>query len=141
MTVRNRQKQHGERVVSNPTALTIRNPLDLDDARIASRRLAELRRDAEDTHERLTHEAATAERDYRKAYAEAFLRSEGTAAAREATARGLTADEAYKRDLAAGLVKVQVERLRGLEGERSQLKSIVEWSMRLRIDGREDGQP
>jgi hypothetical protein len=34
-------------------------------------------------------------------------------------------------------VKVCVERLRGLEGERSQLKSLTEWSMRLSIDGRE----
>jgi hypothetical protein len=124
--------------MSNPSALTLKHPLDLDDARTASRRLAELRRDAENQHEKLTKEAAEAERQYRKAYAQAFIQASGTAAQREAEAKSAAADEAYERDLKAGMVKVQVERLRGLEGERSQLKSIVEWSMRLNIDGREN---
>jgi hypothetical protein len=35
------------------------------------------------------------------------------------------------------MVKVQTERLRGLEGERSMLKSLTDWSSRLRIDERE----
>lgn len=121
----------------NPSALTLKHPLDLDDARIASRRLAELRRHAEDEHERMTREAADKERVYRKAFATAFVQAEGTASEREAVARSESADEAYERDLAAGLVKVQVERLRGLEGERAQLRALVEWSMRLGIDGRE----
>jgi hypothetical protein len=124
--------------VSNPQALTLEHPLDMDDARRASRRLAELRREAEDAHERLTQEAAEAEREYRKQYAQEFVAAEGTAAEREAVARARSADKAYERDLAAGMVKVQAERLRGLEGERSMLKSLVEWSARLSIDGRED---
>jgi hypothetical protein len=124
--------------VSNPQALTLEHPLDMDDARRASRRLAELRREAEDAHEQLTKEAAEAEREYRKAFAQAFVQAEGTAAEREAIARAQSADAGYERDLAAGMVKVQAERLRGLEGERSQLKSLTEWSMRLAIDGRED---
>lgn len=115
----------------NPNPLTLENPLDIDDARRASRRLAELRRDAEDTHERLTRDAADAEHTYRKAYAKAFIQAEGTAAEREAIAKAESAGEARARDLAAGLAKVQIERLRGLEGERSQLKSLTEWSMRL----------
>lgn len=123
--------------MSNPSPLTLEHPLDIDDARRASRRLAELRRDAEDAHERLTRDAAEAERVYRKAYARAFIRAEGTAAEREAKAKAEASQEAFERDLAAGLAKVQVERLRGLEGERSQLKSLTEWSMRLHIDGRE----
>lgn len=117
--------------------LTLEHPLDIDDARRASRRLAELRRDAEDAHERMTKDAAEAERNYRKAYSAAFVQATGTAAEREAQAKAASADQAYARDLAAGMVKVQVERLRGLEGERSQLKSLTEWSMRLSIDGRE----
>lgn len=121
----------------NPNPLTLEQPLDIDDARRASRRLAELRRAAEDEHERLTKEAAERERDYRRAYSEAFVQAEGTAAEREAKAKAQSADECYERDLAAGMVKVAVERLRGLEGERSQLKSLTEWSMRLAIDGRE----
>lgn len=123
--------------MTNPAALTMRQPLDLDDARHASRRLAELRREAEDEHERLTKEAAEKERLYRRAYSEAFVQAEGTAGEREAKAKAESADEAYDRDLAAGMVKVQAERLKGLEGERSQLKSLIEWSMRLSIDGRE----
>lgn len=117
-------------------SLTLEQPLDIDDARRASRRLAELRRDAEDTHEKLTKDAAEAERVYRKAYARAFIQATGTAAEREAVAKSESADEAYKRDLAAGMVKVTVERLRGLEGERSQLKSLTEWSMRMNLDER-----
>ncbi len=122
----------------NPSALTLEHPLDIQDARLASRRLAELRRDAEDTHEQMTKEAADKERAYRKSYAVAFVQAEGTAAEREAVARSVSADEAYERDLAAGMVKVGVERLRGLEGERSQLRALMDWSMRLSIDGREN---
>lgn len=122
----------------NPSALTLEQPLEIDDARRASRRLAAMRRDAEDAHERLTKEAAEKERLYRKAYSVAFIQATGTAAEREAKAKAAAADEAYERDLAAGMVKVQVERLRGLEGERSQLKSLTEWSMRLQVDGREN---
>jgi hypothetical protein len=121
----------------NPSALTLEQPLDIDDARRASRRLAELRRAAEEDHERFTREAAEKEREYRKAYSQAFVQATGTAAEREAKAKAGASQEAYERDLAAGMVKVQVERLRGLEGERSQLKSLTEWSMRMRLDGRE----
>lgn len=123
--------------MSNPAALTLEQPLEIDDARRASRRLAGMRRDAEQAHEDYTKAAAEKERLYRKAYAEAFVRAEGTAAEREAKAKADASQEAYERDLAAGMVKVCVERLRGLEGERSQLKSLTEWSMRLSIDGRE----
>lgn len=124
--------------MSNPLALTLEQPLEIDDARRAARRLADVRRAAEDELQRMTEEAAEKERDYRKAFSQAFVNSgEGTAAQREAAARAAVADKAYERDLAAGMVRVQIERLRGLEGERSQLKSLTEWSMRLQIDGRE----
>jgi hypothetical protein len=122
--------------MTNPAALRLEQPLEIDDARRASRRLAELRREAEDSHETMTKEAAEAERVYRKKYAEEFIRATGTAGEREAKAKAESADEAYVRDLKAGMVKVQVERLRGLEGERSQLKSLTEWSMRLNLDER-----
>lgn len=118
--------------MTNPSALTLRNPLDLDDAREAARRLAEIRREAEHFHEQMTEQAAEAERTYRKALARAFAQhaGEGTAAQREATARAAVADEAYERDLKAGMVKVALERLRGLEGERAQLRALMEWSMK-----------
>lgn len=117
--------------MTNPAALTLEHPLDLDDARRAARRLAELRRDAENAHEDSVEKAAQAERDYRKAYSRAFVAAEGTAGEREAKAKADSADEAYVRDLAAGMAKVAQERLRGLEGERSMLKSLLEWSARL----------
>jgi hypothetical protein len=123
--------------VTNPAALTLEQPLEISDARKASRKLADQRRVAELEHERLTRDAAEKERQYRKAYAVAFVQAEGTAAEREAVAKAESADQAYERDLAAGMVKVTVERLRGLEGERSQLKSLVEWSAKLHLDGRE----
>jgi hypothetical protein len=124
--------------VTNPAALTLEDPLEIDDARIASRRLSVQRRAAEEQHEQLTQKAAEEERNYRKAFAKAFIQAEGIDAVSKAKAEAETAEQAYKRDLAAGMVKVTVEQLRGLEGERSQLKSLIEWSMRLQIDGREN---
>jgi hypothetical protein len=82
-------------------------------------------------HETLTVEAAEAERAYRKAYASAWVQADGTAEERKAKAQAACADLSYQRDLKQGMVKVLSERLRGLEGERSMLKSLVEWSSKL----------
>lgn len=112
----------------------VEQPLEIDDARRASRRLAELRREAENQLEKAVTEAAEAERTYRKAKAQAFVTvadHEGTAAAKEAHANAASADQRYKRDLAEGMVKVAVERLRGLEREGASLRSLTEWSMRM----------
>ena len=117
--------------MTNPSRLHLENPLDIDEARRAARRLAEQRRTAEDEHEKAVERAANAERDYRKRLAQAFIQADGaTAAMREADARAKAADEAFERDLSAGMVKVCSERLRGLEGERSMLKSLIDWSSR-----------
>jgi hypothetical protein len=51
-SARNGGRRHGGRGVTNPAALRLEQPLEIDDARRASRRLAELRREAEDSHER-----------------------------------------------------------------------------------------
>ena len=124
--------------MTNPSALTMEHPLDLDDARRAARRLAELRRDAEQHHENAIKEAAQAEADYRRAFARAIVSIEGRSAEeREALAREQTARESYDRDLKLGLAKAAQERLRGLKGKRSMLKSLIEFSARLQIDGRE----
>ena len=118
--------------------LLLEQPLEIDDARRASHALAQQRRAAEADLDRLTREAAEAERVYRKTLSEAFLTVKGdTAAAREAAAKAHAADAGYERDLAAGLVKACHERLRGLEGERSQLKTLSEWSARMLLDGRQ----
>lgn len=123
--------------MTNPTALHLERPLEIDEARLAARRMAEQRREAENALQAQVERAAETERAYRKAFSTAFVHAEGTAAAREAEAKSASADECYARDLAAGMVKVQTERLRGLEGERSMLKSLVDWSSRLRLDERE----
>jgi len=124
--------------MTNPAALNLEEPLEISEAREASRAMARQRRAAEDTLQQMVEHAAEAERVYRKAFSAAFIRAEGTAAAREAKAKADSADECYARDLATGMVRVQMERLRGLEGERSQLKSIVDWSSRLRLDEQEN---
>lgn len=124
--------------MTNPAALTLEEPLALDDARKASRALSRQRREAEDALEKFVEAAADAEFAYRRRLAQEIVRAEGTAAEREAVARSNAAEAARNRDISAGMVKVQTERLRGLEGERSQLRSLMDWSMRLGIDGREN---
>lgn len=115
--------------------LLLENPLEIDDARRASHALAQQRRAAEADLDRLTRDAAEAERVYRKALSEAFLTATGdTAAMREAKAKAMASDAGYDRDLAAGLVKACIERLRGLEGERAQLRQLSDWSMRMSLD-------
>jgi hypothetical protein len=123
--------------MSNPVALHLERPLEIDEARLASRRMSEQRRAAEDTLQSLVVAAADAECAYRKTYAQEFVKAVGIAAEREAVAKAASADAGRARDLSAAMVKVQTERLRGLEGERSQLKSLTEWSSRLRLDERE----
>ena len=114
--------------MSNPSRLHLEDPVEIDDARRAARRMSEVRRAAETDHEQAVERAADAEAAYRKAYAKAFIAAEGTAAEREAKAKAESHAECRERDIAAGLVKVQAERLRGLEGERSLLKSLLDWS-------------
>jgi hypothetical protein len=124
-------------MTANPVALHLERPLEIDEARTAARRMAEQRREAENALQAQVERAAETEREYRKAFSAAFVAAEGTAAAREAEAKAASADECYARDLAAGMVKVATERLRGLEGERSMLKSLTDWSSRLRLDEQE----
>jgi hypothetical protein len=121
-------------MTGNPQALHLERPLEISEARTAARRMAEQRREAENALQAQVERAADTERAYRLAFSRAFVAAEGTAAAREAEAKAASAGECYERDLAAGMVKVQTERLRGLEGERSMLKSLTDWSSRLRLD-------
>ena len=115
--------------------LLLTQPLDLDDAREAARQMSVQRRNTEQMLEEQNKTAADAEHAYRKAFAIAFVHAEGTAAAREAIARAQSADEARERDIEERIWRVLLERLRGLEGERSMLKSLMEWSARLNAMG------
>lgn len=110
--------------------LYLEQPLEIDEARLAARRLADQRRQAEKDIEEQVKLAAEMEREYRKAYAKAFVTAIGTAGEREAIAKRESAPQAYDRDIQAGMVKVLQEKLRGLEGERSMLKTLMEWSMK-----------
>lgn len=109
-------------------AYRLDEPLSMDEARKASRAAAENRRNAETNLEAAIREAADKERTYRRELSIAIVKAEGTAAAREITARSDAADAAYDRDVAAGMVKVAEQRLRGLEGERAMLRQLIEWS-------------
>lgn len=117
-------------MTGNPTPLYMSEPLGMDEARQASRALASQRRGAESNLEAAVEKAAETERDYRLALAKAFAKyaDRGTAAQREAEARADVAEQSYARDLAAGMVKVCQERLRGLEGERAQLRALMDLS-------------
>lgn len=124
----------------SPVPLHLEQPLEIDEARTAARRLAQQRRDAEEELEKQVKKAAEAERSYRKSLALAFVNPDNTgktAAAREAKARDIAGEAGKDRDIQAAMVKVFVERLRGLEGERSMLKSLVEWSMKMTADEHE----
>lgn len=118
--------------MNNPTPLHLAEPLGIDEARQASRTLAGQRRNAEKFFEECIERASETERDYRKARAKEYARiaGEGTAAQREAIVDAATADKRYERDLAAGMQKAAQERLRGLEGERSQLRALMDLSAR-----------
>jgi hypothetical protein len=116
--------------MNNPTPLHLAEPLAIDEARTASRTLASQRRAAEDNLQAAVEHAAVTEAKYRKSYARAIIAAEGPVTIREAVAKSETAAIAYDRDLASGMVRVCQERLRGLEGERSQIRALMDMSAR-----------
>ena len=70
--------------------------------------------------------SAAAERDYRKAKSEAWLRvPDGTAAQKEAWVDAHTADLRYQRDLAAGMEKASHQAIRARLAEMSLLQSVA----------------
>jgi hypothetical protein len=134
--------------MSNPSRITLDDPvflrdaLDVDDARTAARTLAEQRKEARRFLEQRIERAADAKREYRKALAQAFVTADGsTAAQREANAKEVAADMEYQRDLAEGMVKVAHEKLAEIDGERASLHRLLEWSMRVDPNAREDRAP
>jgi hypothetical protein len=104
----------------------------MEDARAAYKVLGEQRKSAREAYERAFDRSADAEREYRKALAQAFVSVEGgTAAEREANARARVSDLSYQRDLSAGLIKVAHERLNEIDAHRQSLNRLCEWSMKL----------
>ena len=106
-------------------------PLDFGQIVERFRNVSIQRRDALRDWERAIHAAAQAEAEYRKAYAIAIVKAEGTAAVREALARAEVVELSAKRDVTRDMKDVCKERVRGLEGERANLNGLADWSKRL----------
>lgn len=111
------------------------DPLDMDDARLASREISRLRRRAEGDYRKAIEERASKEAEYRSALAKAIVRLkvDNASSAAAELARG---DDTVKKALidfrvAEGMVKAQEQRVLGVEGERSMLKSLIDYSARV----------
>lgn len=108
------------------------DPLDMDDARKASRRSSQLRRDAEADLRQAINDRAEKEGRYRKLLAKEIVRKRAEHAATLAVdlAKGEDDVRAAMIDfrIAEGMVDAHKERLKTIEGDRSQLKSLIDWS-------------
>jgi flagellar biosynthesis/type III secretory pathway protein FliH len=125
--------------MSNPALMDLEDPLrmvqplDVDDARRASKLQAELRRQKSAEREKAAGVAARLEGEYRKARAKAYAaaRAAGKGAGEaEVTADGESADARVEWKLQEAVVRGLDEALACLDGERSQLKSLMDWSAR-----------
>ncbi len=118
--------------------MTDLRPLDYSEARRKAHELHKRREAAIQMLEERTATAAEAERDYRKAKAQAFAqaRSEemGVTEA-EVVANGAVADARFKRDLAEGMVRAQREVLEALEADRAMLRHFSSWSQVIHNEG------
>lgn len=111
------------------------DPLDMDDARRASREVARLRRRTEADYRKAIDDRANKEATYRQKLSEAIVRlkTENASTTAAELARG---DSTVKQALveyrvAEGMVKAYELRLTGIEGERSMLKSLIDYSARV----------
>ena len=94
--------------------------------RQAVRDLARQLQAAHDQHAQHVQTNADAERDYRKARSEQWVRADAaTAAAREAQVDGATADLRHKRDIAAGMEKHALELIRSRRQVLSAYQSLL----------------
>lgn len=110
--------------------------LGLDELRRKATAIHRDRLEAVEKLRELMHEAAEAERLYRKTRAIAFTqaRSEGMGVGEsEITADGTAVDARFERDVASGMVAAQREYLALLERDASTLRQVADWSQR--IDG------
>lgn len=124
------------------------DPLMMDDARNAAHVTAQMRRRAEEELERRVQTKATTEAEYREKLAKEIViqkAEHGATAAKELAHQDAEVKKAliaFK--VAEGMVLASKERLEGLEGERSMLKSLIDWSATimnvLRQTGEDDGR-
>lgn len=108
------------------------DPLEQRDARLASRRVSQMRRDAEALLRSAVTTRATNEAAYREALAKAIVRAKvdhGASVARELAHEDAAVKKALREfRIAEGMVDAWKERLKSIEGERSMLKSLIDWS-------------
>lgn len=100
--------------------------LDLESAEKEMRRLSDLIDAGVRVLQTTTEEFATAEHDYRRARATAWLEAEGRSAAeREAIVDGVTAGARRKRDLAEGMRRAAIESIRSRQAQLSAWQSLL----------------
>lgn len=131
--------------MSDPRPLTLTDPLnvqhalDVNDAREAGRNIVRFRNHALSQHHDFVKAAAEKEAAYHETRAKAIveLKAEhgATAAPKLADGDKRVRDALIAWRIASGLVDASKERLRGIEGDRSTLKSIIDWSASLNRQG------
>jgi N12 class adenine-specific DNA methylase len=119
------------------------DPLDMDDARKASRRVSEMRRSAEAELRAAIEDRGQKEGAYRKALAQAIVRMRQEHPATVAVDMAKGEDDVQEAmiafRIAEGMVDAHKERLKTIEGDRSQLKSLIDWSSSIANVLREHG--
>lgn len=129
--------------MSGPLTLTdpvgFKHGLDVDDAREAGRNIVRFRNHFLKEHGDFVEDAADKEAAYHETRAKAILTLKAehgaTVAPKLADGEQDVRDALVAWRIASGLVDASKERLRGIEGDRSTLKSIIDWSAGLNRQG------
>lgn len=127
----------GPLTLSEP--LHIKQPLDVDDAREAGRNIVRFRNHYLREYHQAVENAAEKETAHHKIRAKAIVRMAEahsvTLAPRLADGEEDVTQALVEYRIAAGLVEAAKERLRDIEGDRSTLKSLIDWSASLNRSG------
>lgn len=123
------------------------DPLDADDAREASRMSSRLRRNAEAELRQAVENRGNAEGNYRMLLAKAIVRMRQDHPATVAVDMAKGEEDVNKAlidfRIADGMVDAHKERLRSIEGDRSQLRGLIDFSagVRAALHDRDDSPP
>lgn len=112
------------------------DPLDMDDAREASRRSSQMRRQAEADHRAAVEKVGQAEGEYRKLLSQEIVKAKAdhgaTAALDIAKGDSKVVKALIDFRVASGMVDAAKERLKTVEGDRSQLRGLIDFSAGVR---------
>lgn len=124
------------------------DPLDMDDAREASRRSSQMRRQAEADLRAAVENVGKNEGEYRKLLAQEIVRAKtehgATAALDIAKGEKGVVKALVDFRVSSGMVDAAKERLRTVEGDRSQLRGLIDFSAGVRAvlhESRESERP